>query len=96
MQIVSIGLWLLLGKLMNKWGKYIFCLFKKKKKKKKSGREFDRLGVWQHSFGQSDHKIFSMVILSLPLIQEGQLITKKRPFFQMYRKFHLQKLKIFR
>ena len=28
---------------------------------------------WQHSFEEIDHEIFSMVILSLPLIQEGQL-----------------------
>ena len=28
---------------------------------------------WQHSFMEIDHEIFSMVILSLPLIQEGQL-----------------------
>ena len=27
----------------------------------------------QHSFAENDHEIFSMVILSLPLIQEGQL-----------------------
>ena len=27
----------------------------------------------QHSFVKIDHEIFSMVILSLPLIQEGQL-----------------------
>ena len=29
--------------------------------------------VWQHSFVEIDHEIFSMVILSLLLIQEGQL-----------------------
>ena len=27
----------------------------------------------QHSFVEIDHEIFSMVILSVPLIQEGQL-----------------------
>ena len=27
----------------------------------------------QHSFVETDHEIFSSVILSLPLIQEGQL-----------------------
>ena len=27
----------------------------------------------QHSFVENDHEIFSTVILSLPLIQEGQL-----------------------
>ena len=29
--------------------------------------------VWQHSFMEIDHEIFSTVSLSLPLIQEGQL-----------------------
>ena len=28
---------------------------------------------WQHSFVEIDHEIFSSVILSLPLMQEGQL-----------------------
>ena len=28
---------------------------------------------WQHSFMEIDHEIFSLVILSLPLIQEGPL-----------------------
>ena len=28
---------------------------------------------WQHSFVEIDHEIFSAVILSFPLIQEGQL-----------------------
>ena len=28
---------------------------------------------WQHSFVEIEHEIFSTVILSLPLIQEGQL-----------------------
>ena len=28
---------------------------------------------WQHSFAEIDHEIFFTVILSLPLIQEGQL-----------------------
>ena len=28
---------------------------------------------WQHSFVEIDREIFSTVILSLPLIQEGQL-----------------------
>ena len=33
----------------------------------------------QHSFVESDHEIFSTVILSLPLIQEGQLsVSGKR------------------
>ena len=35
--------------------------------------------VRQHSFAEIDHEIFSMVILSLPLIQEGQLsVSGKR------------------
>ena len=34
---------------------------------------------WQHSFVEIDHEMFSMVILSLPLIQEGQLsVSGKR------------------
>ena len=33
---------------------------------------FNRRGR-QHSFVEIDHEIFSTVILSLPLIQEGQL-----------------------
>ena len=28
---------------------------------------------WQHSFMETGHEIFSMVILTLPLVQEGQL-----------------------
>ena len=35
--------------------------------------EFDPHRVWQHSFKAIDHEIFFMVILSLPLIQEGHL-----------------------
>ena len=37
------------------------------------GRGFDPRRGRQHSFVEIDHEIFSMVILSLPLIQEGQL-----------------------
>ena len=37
------------------------------------GRGFNPRRVRQHSFVEIDHEIFSMVILSLPLIQEGQL-----------------------
>ena len=36
------------------------------------GRGFNSRGR-QHSFMEIDHEIFSTVILSLPLIQEGQL-----------------------
>ena len=37
------------------------------------GHWFDPRPGRQHSFVEIDHEIFSMVILSLPLIQEGQL-----------------------
>ena len=37
-------------------------------------RGFNPRQGWQHSFVETDHEeIFSTVILSLPLIQEGQL-----------------------
>ena len=36
------------------------------------GRRFDPRRGPQHSFVEIDREIFSMVILSLPLIQEGQ------------------------
>ena len=43
------------------------------------GRGFDSLQGRQHSFIEIDHEIFSMVILSLPLIKEGQLsVSGKR------------------
>ena len=37
------------------------------------GRDFNSRRGRQHSFVEIDHEIFSTVILSLPLIQEGQL-----------------------
>ena len=37
------------------------------------GRGFNPRRGRQHSFVEIDREIFSMVILSLPLIQEGQL-----------------------
>ena len=37
------------------------------------GRGFNPHRGWQHSFVEIDREIFSTVILSLPLIQEGQL-----------------------
>ena len=37
------------------------------------GRGFNHRRGRQHSFAEIDHEIFSTVILSLPLIQEGQL-----------------------
>ena len=36
---------------------------------------FDPRQVRQHSFMEVDHEIFSMVILSLPLISEGLLVS---------------------
>ena len=43
------------------------------------GRGFNPGRGRQHSFVEIDHEIFSMVILSLPLIQEGQLsVSGKR------------------
>ena len=43
------------------------------------GRWFNSCRSRQHSFAEIDHEIFSMVILSLPLIQEGQLsVSGKR------------------
>ena len=43
------------------------------------GRGFDPCRGRQHSFVEIDHEIFSTVILSLPLIQEGQLsVSGKR------------------
>ena len=37
------------------------------------GRGFNPRRGWQHSFVEIDHEVFSTVILSLLLIQEGQL-----------------------
>ena len=37
------------------------------------GRGFNPRRGRQHSFVETDHEIFSTIILSLPLIQEGQL-----------------------
>ena len=37
------------------------------------GRVFNSRRGRQHSFVEIDHEIFSTIILSLPLIQEGQL-----------------------
>ena len=45
------------------------------------GRGFDPRRGRQHSFVEIDHEIFSTVILSLPLIQEGQLsVSGKRMY----------------
>ena len=40
---------------------------------RRGGRGFNPRRGRQHSFVEVDHEIFSTVILSLPLIQEGQL-----------------------
>ena len=61
-------------------------LLQQKKKKPASVAQLDAPSDWrpggrgfnprrgrQHSFVEVDHEIFSTVILSLPLIQEGQL-----------------------
>ena len=40
---------------------------------KPGGRGFNPHRGRQHSFVEIDHEIFSTVILSLPLVQEGQL-----------------------
>ena len=43
------------------------------------GRRFNSRRGQQHSFVETDHEIFSTVILSLLLIQEGQLsVSEKR------------------
>ena len=42
------------------------------------GRGFNPRRGRQHSFVEIDHEIFSTVILSLPLIQEGQLSVVNR------------------
>ena len=41
------------------------------------GRGFNPCRGRQHSFMEIDHEIFSMFILSLPLIQEGQLSVSR-------------------
>ena len=41
------------------------------------GRSFNPRRGRQHSFVEIDHEIFSTVILSLPLIQEGQFLAKE-------------------
>ena len=44
------------------------------------GRGFNPHRVRQHSFVEIGHEIFSTVILSLPLIQEGQLSDSGEAF----------------
>ena len=43
------------------------------------GRGFNPRRGRQHSFVAIDHEIFSTVILSLPLIQEGQFLAEECP-----------------
>ena len=43
------------------------------------GRGFNPCPGPQHSFMENDHEIFSTVILSLPLIQDGQLSVSGEP-----------------
>ena len=45
------------------------------------GRWFNPRRGWQYSFVEIDHEIFSMVILSFPLIQEGQLLVSGKRMF---------------
>ena len=60
---------------------FVACLWGEKthKKKTKKTHTHTKIGGFnphrgrQHSFVEIDHEIFSTVILSLPLIQEGQL-----------------------
>ena len=49
------------------------CLNYREKLIVKGSRGFNPRRGRQHSFVEIDHEIFSMVILSLPLIQEEQL-----------------------
>ena len=44
---------------------------------KPGGRGFDPRRGRQHSFVEFDREIFCTVILSLPLIQEGQLLVSE-------------------
>ena len=68
--------------------RWLSCFLKRvpKKQEPASVAQLDALSDWrpggrgfnprrgrQHSFVEIDHEIFSTVILSLPLIQEGQL-----------------------
>ena len=47
------------------------------------GRGFNPHRGRQHSFVEIDHEIFSTVILSLPLIQEGQLSVSGERMFTL-------------
>ena len=48
------------------------------------GRRFNPSQGRQHSFVEFDHEIFSTVILSPPLIQEGQLLLLAKEFTQYW------------
>ena len=45
------------------------------------GRKFNPRRGWQHSFVEIDDEIFSTVILSIPLIQEGQMSVSGERMF---------------
>ena len=47
-----------------------------------SGRRFDSRQIWQHAFMKINPEIFSSVILSLPLIQEGSCQFLMKDFAQ--------------
>ena len=58
---------------------YVFIYLARQLDWKPGGRGFNPCRGRQHSFMEIDHEIFSTVILSLPLIQEGQLsVSGKR------------------
>ena len=46
--------------------------------RRSGGHRFDLRRIWQHSFMEIDHEIFAMVVLPLPLNQEGQLSVSNR------------------
>ena len=54
------------------WGSAVFAIYTFRGLQTKI-RGFNPNRGRQHSFVEIDHEIFSTVILSLPLIQEGQL-----------------------
>ena len=53
--------------------KHLFAVVTNSSNSSPGGRGFNPRRGRQHSFVEIDHEIFSTVILSLPLIQEGQL-----------------------
>ena len=59
--------------LHNNWGPASVAQLDAPSDWRPGGRGFNPRRGRQHSFVEIDHEIFSTVILSLPLIQEGQL-----------------------